>query len=106
MEPDRLIEQINDAMTHVGYHDKELVQFSRDRDADEEFTARHITGELSGGRRVRIELHEHLDAPADYRYSVWVFDRETDEPIGRGNGGSSWEEAIQNYQWQAVVHEK
>jgi hypothetical protein len=53
------------------------------------------------GTPVRLEFsvgNEHVD----YDHRVWLYSA-SGEPIGRGNGGPSFEEAIDIYQWNGVV---
>lgn len=59
-----------------------------------------IHGTLNGSS-VRLEFtvgNEH----ADYDHAVWLYSA-SGEPLGRGNGGPSFEEAIDIYQWNGAV---
>lgn len=64
----------------------------------------HLTvlrGELDG-RAVRIEVSVD-DAPGPYQFSIWLFDEETGDTLGRGNGGATLNDAASIYQWNNVL---
>ncbi|GAA3625943.1 hypothetical protein GCM10022200_05370 [Microbacterium awajiense] len=102
MDVDALVEKINHELALVSYHDKELVEFSRDQEGDETYRAWEVTGTLSGGRRVKLEFRDYYEGPSANRYAVWLYDAESGEPMGRGNGGPSWQDAIDIYQWRGI----
>jgi hypothetical protein len=60
-----------------------------------------IEGSISG-KAVRIEFAINSEHP-DYDYTVWVYESGSGAAVGRGNGGASFEEAIENYQWNNVL---
>lgn len=103
MDINDAVQHVNDALTHVAYHgDKTQLQFQRDGQDVDEFKQWSVTGTLSDGRDVRIEIREWQSELPAYRWSVWVYDADSGDPIGRGNGGATLKDAIDVYQWQAL----
>ena len=54
------------------------------------------------GKPVRLEFSISNEHP-DYDYGVWLYSNKTTQPLGRGNGGSSFSDAIGNYQWKNAL---
>ena len=60
-----------------------------------------LRGELSG-RPVRIEVTVQV-IPGQYQYEIVLFDVETGERVGRGNGGPTLNDAASVFQWNNAL---
>ncbi|MFJ3488223.1 hypothetical protein [Leifsonia aquatica] len=56
---------------------------------------------MINGSRVRVEATGG-QRPADYAFTIWLYD-DHNEPVGRGNGGRTLQDAASVYQWQSVA---
>jgi hypothetical protein len=100
MNIDSLLKNINSALAMHGYHDKQNLELTSDSQEDEVFRTWVRTVVGADGREMKIIFREHEGVPPQYKYTISVLDAETEKPIGRGNGGATWQEAIDNYHWQ------
>jgi hypothetical protein len=67
----------------------------------ESFHRTVVHGSISG-RDVRVQVDVD-DNSGPYRYSIWLYDEETGETLGRGNGDASLKEASEIYQWSGAI---
>ena len=53
------------------------------------------------GHPIRVEFTETEGHP-QYRFNATIYDAETGEHIGTGNGGPNWEEGLTIVHWQKL----
>jgi len=95
MDTQKIINEVNRGLA---VHDRG--PFTTNQTA-ENYHRTDLRGELEG-RAVRIEVSVE-DAPGQYQYSIQLFDEETGEPFGRGNGGPTLNDAASYYQWNGAL---
>ncbi|MEB0286205.1 hypothetical protein QN355_06535 [Cryobacterium sp. 10S3] len=67
----------------------------------ESFHRTVVRGTLAG-RDISVEIDED-DETSEYQVSITLRDLDTDQPIGRGNGGPTLQDAGSIFQWKNAV---
>jgi hypothetical protein len=98
-EADRLLALANKKLSI--YTEDKIV-----RDDGHQLEREHVLGvpAVFNGRGVWVEFVETDGVPEQYRYNVRVFDAETREQLGVGNGGADWGEAFDIYHWRDLTN--
>ncbi|GAA3743882.1 hypothetical protein GCM10022239_19130 [Leifsonia bigeumensis] len=98
MNAEQLIEKANESFQSHG-----AGGFEKPSQSPERYFVTEVHTEFNG-HSVRIEFVESESNPPSYKYNATVYDAETGEQIGTGNGASNWEEAFSIVHWSEMIN--